>query len=203
MPVASPPQPVVEPNPEEFVRSFQQIAASAGCLDYNDESFSLADGESKESTFKISPLATSGTLSVVKSNAKSTVTFIDPQGVEVTEDGEDGPSAYERDGEGTRSEVLRIDRPKPGDWKVNVSAEDGGQTFIVSARWAGKVDMSINVPTGNPAPGKTSTMTLRLKTAYPDQKVPPEAVEGFDFSGELSGEGFKPCLLYTSPSPRD
>ena len=189
---ASPPQPVVEPNPEEFVRSFQQIAASAGCLDYNDESFSLADGESKESTFKISPLATSGTLSVVKSNAKSTVTFIDPQGVEVTEDGEDGPSAYERDGEGTRSEVLRIDRPKPGDWKVNVSAEDGGQTFIVSARWAGKVDMSINVPTGNPAPGKTSTMTLRLKTAYPDQKVPPEAVEGFDFSGELSGEGFKP-----------
>lgn len=187
---SSVPKPVVEPGPEELALAFQRVAASAVCASSGIESVqTVGDGESKESVHTISPVATSGVLSVVKSNPKSTVNFIDPAGEEVKSSGDSGNSAYERSGQDTRYEVLRIDRPKPGDWKVKVNAKEGEQTFAVFSRWTGKVDTTVNVPTGTPSAGSESTATLRLKT-YSDQKVPAGALKGFDFSGELSGKGF-------------
>ena len=142
-------------------------------------------------------MATSGVLSVVKSNPKSTVSFTDPEGNEVKSSGEKGDSTYERTGQNTRYEVLRIDRPQPGDWTVKVNAKEGEQTFAVFSRWTGKVDTTVNVPTGTPSAGSESTATLRLKT-YSDQEVPAGALKGFDFSGELSGEGLKPTKFKLS-----
>ncbi len=188
---ASVPQPVVKPGPTELALAFQQIAASAVCASSMGSVISVGAGESKEETHTISPVATSGVLSVVKSNSKSSVSFIDPDGKEVSTSGEDGPSTYERSGTDSNNEVLRIERPKPGDWKVKVTAAEGEQTFAVFSRWTGKVDTAVNVPTGTPSAGSESTATLRLKT-YSEQDVPPEALKGFEFSGALSGESFDP-----------
>lgn len=184
------PKPVVKPDRNQLELAIQTIFASAVCASSTGRVVQVPAGQTVDEIHSISPLATSGVLSVVKSNPKSTVAFIDPDGKEIKTDGEDGPSTYKLRST-DRSEVLEMEDPNPGDWTVKVTASAGQDTMAVFSRWTGEVGVTVDVSPPYLAPGQQATATLQLITPK-GRTVPPEALEGFKFSGELVGDGFKP-----------
>jgi hypothetical protein len=114
----------------------------------------------------IPPIATDGTLEVVKQDPVVTATYYDPQGRKVPADGDFDGSHFETSGRNGAVESLRISDPRPGRWKIHLDAPTNHRSKLAtsSAIWQGVLHSSIALVPGSPIVGERTVVTIRLQT---------------------------------------
>lgn len=153
----------------------------------------LAGGRTVDYELRISPIATDGSITVVKRDPRFQVSYFDPKGREVPKNGEFDGSTFEVSGEDTGVEGLRIRDPLPGTWRVQVTAPAGAarQEVLAAVLWQGAVHASITLDDPAPLAGRPVTVRSRLQTRQ-GAVVAPEELEGLRFQSRLEGDGLTP-----------
>ncbi|SOD63240.1 von Willebrand factor type A domain-containing protein [Streptomyces zhaozhouensis] len=142
----------------------------------------------------IPPIATDGSITVAKGVPGVDVTYYDPDGREVPEQGEFDGSTFEVSGRNTAVEALRVSDPKPGTWRVHLAPGGEGppREAAVSAIWQGRLLSSVTVQPPSPSPGERVLVEARLQTRENVTIDDPELVAGIRASALLTGDGFAP-----------
>lgn len=175
----------------DVIRSLHELFAAATCSGLSrTDTQQLSGGESRELAVTIPAIATDGTITVTKGDPRVKVDFVDPQGVTVRKGGNYDGSLFERSGENGRTEALRIRDPRPGPWKVRLSAPSGLREQIVSATalWQGAVRSYIVVEPPSARLGQRLTIRLSLVTRK-GEVVGGEALRGLNFFVTATGDG--------------
>ncbi|WP_322761648.1 VWA domain-containing protein [Frankia sp. Cr2] len=173
-------------------KALLQAFASARCAGVSAfDQGTLAGGESVDLAVDIPPISTDGSIVVLKGSDKVRVTYFDPRGVEVPRQSQnfDG-SVLQATTENAAAESLHIRDPRPGTWKVRLTAPAGVPTSTVaaSAIWQGRIRSSIAVTPPAPQPGQTVDVRVRLQTRA-DAVTDPAELRKLTVHAEASGDG--------------
>jgi Mg-chelatase subunit ChlD len=146
----------------------------------------LPSGSSKTLHVRISPLATDGTIIVVKGDPRTRVTFRRPDGVVVPASGPAGAD-YLRSGENTATEVLQITDPVPGTWSIVLSSPSGIDTHTVRslAVWQGALRAALVADPPAPEPGQEVVVRLALLTRK-GKVTDSQSLQGLDVTVKAS-----------------
>ncbi|WP_170991134.1 vWA domain-containing protein [Herbidospora galbida] len=178
-------------DPEDVGNALVTAYASATCSkSIPKPPVVVPGGETREITIDIPMIATDGTMVVNKGHSDVLVKFIDPEGKEVAGTGQADGSTFNRSGENTTTEVLRIVDPKSGPWKIQLRAPDSLAEQVVSATalWHGAVQAAIVAEPSNARTGQDVRLWLSLVTR--DGAITDEsALSTLDFSITASGAG--------------
>jgi hypothetical protein len=124
-------------------------------------------GKSLTLTVDIPPVATDGSITVIKVDPLFGVSFIDPAGVTVPVTGvkADG-QVFSLAGQQQRIEALRIQDPLPGLWKIVVSDPIGhpAQTVSATVIWQGALAGAISATPVQPQPGSSWDIQIQVLT---------------------------------------
>lgn len=156
----------------------------------------LRPGSSTELSFRISPLATDGTILVSKGDPRVRVDYLDPSGQQVPFTGSRGESTFGRSGENTSVESLRVINPDPGTWTVRLTAPNGldQQTVGATVVWQGALRSSIVVEPPAPKPGQQVTVRLVLLTRV-GPVTDPEVLKNLVVSVSARPQGSDPTTV--------
>jgi hypothetical protein len=170
--------------------AFQQAFAWARCLGWNA---GTKGRPPVDLTVAIPPVATEGTITVIKQDPAVAVTYHDPQGRQVPTSGSFDGSQFERSGQDSPVEALRIKDPRPGTWRVRLVASGGGDQAdaSVSVIWKGVLRSSITMTPSAPTPGEQTVVEMRLQTRRGVVLSKPEELAGIAVSVSLTGDGFR------------
>jgi hypothetical protein len=151
---------------------------------------SISGGQQRSLNVNIPVIATDGTITVTKGSPKVRVDYKDPTGVLVPSSGTYDGSQFERSGEDSRTEALRIRNPQPGNWTVKLTAPDGLSRQLVSATalWQGAVRSSIVVEPPSARTGQHMTVRLSLLTSR-GAITDTSALSAMRFGVTVSGDG--------------
>lgn len=141
----------------------------------------------------IPPVATDGTIDVIKENADDVaVTYYDPRGHKVPLNGKADGSEFELVGQSGPVEALRIRNPYPGTWRVHVEVLDGApaQRITATAIWQGVLRSYIVVDPPAPRAGQQVTAHVTLQTRQGVVLTEPAQLAGIKVSVKLTGDGF-------------
>ncbi len=165
--------------------SFIEALASATCAVFVPPT----DGRGASSlNVEIPEIATDGVLLVQKTDPNYAVRFIDPEGNELSSASATiSGQRYERTGQGTATETLRIVDPLPGAWKVELDGT-GDSLSTASAVWQGAVTVALDVNPANPKPGTDSVVEAYLATRRGPVSSEGLARQGAEFSAQLVGD---------------
>ncbi|WP_322754899.1 vWA domain-containing protein [Frankia sp. Cas3] len=166
--------------------------ASARCAGVSAfDQGTLTGGASVDLAVDIPPISTDGSIVVLKGSDKVRVTYFDPRGVEVPRQSQnfDG-SVFQATTENAAAESLHIRDPRPGTWKVRLTAPAGVPTSTVaaSAIWQGRIRSSIAVTPPAPQPGQIVDVRVRLQTRA-DAVTDPAELRKLTVRAEVSGDG--------------
>ncbi|WP_416971241.1 VWA domain-containing protein [Streptomyces sp. 4F14] len=181
------PRPHMADDPQQISGALQDAFATARCY-YRDESGSQRPPGDLD--VRISPLATEGTIVVEKGDPAVTVAYYDPRGRRIEPGTRDADSTYAFAGQGAATESLRITRPLPGSWRVELDAPEGhrDKAATVSVLWHGAVRSTISLSEYAPAPG--AKVEVRVPILTREESLPdPRDLRGITVTGTLTGEG--------------
>ncbi|QNP69129.1 VWA domain-containing protein [Streptomyces roseirectus] len=181
------PRPHMADSPEKIGGALQDAFATSRCL-YRDEGGSRRPPG--ELAVRISPLATEGTIVVEKGDPAVTAAYYDPRGRRIEPGARDDDSTYTFTGQGRATESLRITRPLPGSWRVELAAPEGhrDRTATVSVLWHGAVRSTISLSEYAPAPGSEVEMRVPILTRE-ETRPAPRDLRGITVTGTLTGKG--------------
>ncbi|MXM65538.1 VWA domain-containing protein [Streptomyces sp. HUCO-GS316] len=156
---------------------------------------SRAESVSSSADLKVTipPVATDGTIDVVKENPDGVaVTYYDPRGRKVPLHGKAYGSEFELVGQSGPVEALRIRNPYPGTWRVHVQVLDGAsaQRITATAIWQGVLRSYILVEPPVPTAGQQVTAHVTLQTRQGVVLTEPGQLNGIKVSVKLTGAGF-------------
>lgn len=139
----------------------------------------------------IQPIATEGTISVIKNDPRIRVDYIDPRGdeVDLTGDEHDG-SAFIHSGANGPVETLHLTYPRAGEWTVRFTSYADAEQESVSAtvQWKGKI-RAVFEHRGPLEPDSETTVYLTLRIRDGDHIADPEVLADLDFALSVSGLG--------------
>jgi hypothetical protein len=137
-------------------------------------------------------IATDGTIEVVRQNPRIGVSFIDPSGQRVPDEGSLDGSTFQLGGADGPVEALRITDPVPGVWTIRLQAPQGIASTQVQASvlWQGVLRSDIVVSPPLPGPGQKVAVAVRVQVRGETIRDPSVALAGVAVSARLSGAGF-------------
>lgn len=152
----------------------------------------LGAGQQIDIPIDIPPIATDGSIVVLKRDPAIGIAYIAPDGKEVPTNGTVGASTYSISGENGPVEALRIVNPQPGRWKVRATAPPTGSTQVIgtTVTWQGAVQASIEADPPAPAVGQAIRVSMQLHLRGGRLVADPGELAGLSFSAELTGDGF-------------
>ncbi|BCJ55889.1 hypothetical protein Asp14428_73640 [Actinoplanes sp. NBRC 14428] len=198
------PSATVVAGPADVVASLQNAFAAARCGAQSPvQRTPLPSGDEKTLEVEIPPIATYGSLTVVKRDPAIQVSYVDPVGTTVTKTGQHDDSTFEVSGERSGVEVLRIRHPKPGTWKIRLKSPPQTPDQEVSARvlWQGVVQAAVVVNPPQPVPGQPVTVSVNIYTAA--GTVDAESLRGLTVRVRASGAGVPDTLVRVADDGRD
>jgi hypothetical protein len=177
---------------DEVATALQQVFAAARCLRFRPGTQGLPP---TDLSVTISPIATDGSIEVVKQDPAVVVTYYDPRNQKVPTDQPafDG-SRIELSGQNTPVEALRIQDPRPGTWRIHLDAPPGhrGKLASSSVLWQGVLHSTISMNPASPVAGERTAVEVRLQTRRGVVISDPADLAGIRVSVRLSGTGFAP-----------
>jgi hypothetical protein len=152
----------------EIESELPQIFANARCLSYfPGTSASIGPGGSANLYVKVSNIATSGSLEVIRQFPQISVTYFDPDNGRVpVPKGFLAGQVFSLAGANGPVESLSVGYPIPGLWRVHVAAGPGippGTLVTTSVLWQGVLHSDIVTSPADPAPGQKVTVTVKLQ----------------------------------------
>ena len=162
------PHAITVASASEIESELPQIFANARCLSYlPGTSASIGPGGSANLYVKVSDIATSGSLEVIRQFPQISVTYFDPDNGQVpVPNGSLAGQAFSLAGANGPVESLSVDYPIPGLWRVYVAAGPGippGTLVTTSVLWQGVLHSDIVTSPADPAPGQAVTVTVKLQ----------------------------------------
>jgi hypothetical protein len=139
----------------------------------------------------IPPIATFGTIEVVKQDPAVRVTYVDPSGAKIDPaTGADG-STFELSGQETAVEALRITDPIPGEWLIELAAPRGhdGKVATSSAIWQGVLRSSIVLDPASPTAGERAVVQVKLLTRKGVELTNPADLRGIQVGVRVTADG--------------
>lgn len=151
----------------------------------------VAPNDSAELKVRIPVIATDGSIAVWKVDPRIQVSYLDPDGRDVSAASELDGQSFERSGRQSAVEALRIVNPKPGEWTVRLRApaESSSQVVGATAVWQGAVRSVVSLMPVIPRAGQQAEVRVRLQTRS-GVITDAAALEGLAFEAIVSGEGF-------------
>jgi hypothetical protein len=166
-PTAARPSATVVGSSSDVARALLTAFSAARCAGIGEiQQQGLSSGQTVEEDVTIPPIATDGSIIVVKHDPRVTVTYVDPNGRLVPQSGPANGSVFLTSGANGPVEALRIVDPLPGVWKVHISSTPDVPNLDVSAvvAWQGAVRSVMSIDPPSPQPGHPVTVSLRLET---------------------------------------
>ncbi|HSV64996.1 MAG TPA: vWA domain-containing protein [Mycobacteriales bacterium] len=191
-PNAPRPQARVATDTTAVVSTLIEAFASARCAGRTDVSTaSLPTGRSVSLPLQVPPIATDGSIAVLKRDSRVTVAYYDPAGHLMPKTGTRDESTFQVSGESSPVEVLRIRNPRPGGWKVVLTSGPGVPAQNVSAQviWQGSVRASATLDPPAPDRGTVVSAHVVLATRL-GALTDPTALLGLTVGATLTGDGF-------------
>lgn len=192
------------PPPSEVITDEGQVAAAvlrafatARCAVLSPSQTRVLDpGTSVDLGLDIPVIATDGSIVVNKVDARSDVSYRDPQGRTVAANGSFDGSTFSVSGQGGPLEALHITDPRPGHWTVHISApaQTARNTVSASVLWQGAVSSAVVVDPATPHPGQPVAVHVRLSRRS-GVVLDPAALSPLSFSASLSGDGIPQQLV--------
>ena len=173
-------------------QELQAIYAKARCLGLSPgSSASLSGGQSVDLVATVPVIATDGAIEVIRQNPGIQVTFYDPHGHQVPDQGSFDQSTFQLGGADGPVEALTITDPVPGVWRVHLQAPAGMASTAVNASvlWQGMLRSDIVVVPPEPRAGQRVTVSVRLQVRG-EVLVDPAALAGVTVRAQMSGAGF-------------
>lgn len=192
-------------NSADVIRALFNSFATGRCNGNGPvENTDLGSGDNVEIPVTIPPIATNGSIIVVKHDPRITVEYLDPDGKAVPKAGANGSGSFEVSGENSAVEVLRIVDPKPGRWTVRVTSlpDIPPQTVLTTVTWQGAAQVTLVVDPPSPAVGEPVTLSLRVVLRGGRPVTEPDMLRGLDFALELE-DGATPRKIPLSDSGQD
>ncbi|MGX7825416.1 VWA domain-containing protein [Actinokineospora sp. 24-640] len=154
------------------------------------ENTDLGSGDNVEIPVIIPPIATNGSIIVVKHDPRIAVEYLDPDGKAAPKAGTNDSGSFEVSGESSAVEVLRIVDPKPGTWTVRVTSlpDIPPQTVLTTVTWQGAAQITLVVDPPSPAAGEPVTLSLRVVLRGGRPVTEPDMLRGLDFALELEDD---------------
>ena len=139
----------------------------------------------------IPAVASTGSLVVIKRDPHVVVTYFDPQGRQVPDQGTAFGSVFEASGQNSAVEALRITDPVPGAWRIHLSAPAGygGEQVMSAVVWQGVLHSFITVSPPAPYAGEPVVVKVRLQTRAGIVLNRADQLAGIGVSATLTGTG--------------
>jgi hypothetical protein len=194
---AKPAMHVVSASSDVFAALLQAFAGARCGNDVLGGSATLGGDASTNLSVTIPPVASDGSIVVIKRNPAVVVTYFDPNGHQVPEQGSADGSGFEVSGQNSPVEALRITDPLPGTWRVHLVSPSGSGALQVmtAAVWQGALHSFITV--SQPAPYASQQITVRIRLQTRSGVVLHTAAQlaGISVSATLTGTGFKALTI--------
>ncbi|WP_406287897.1 VWA domain-containing protein [Embleya sp. NBC_00896] len=169
----------------EVVDTLRKAFATARCAGVTQTDATNVDGEA-DLHVTIPAIATDVVIQVQKANEQIETTFFDPEGKQVA----NGPG-FERRGQGSRTETLRISDPAAGRWRIHLKAPSGVSGPVsAAALWQGVVKSYVQLNPPQPAVGEPVRFSVFLQTREGNLTTK-DALEGVKVAGHIEGAGIK------------
>ncbi|MFL6118859.1 VWA domain-containing protein [Actinophytocola sp.] len=149
----------------------------------------ISPGGHVEVPVTIPPIATDGSIVVVKHDGRISVDYVDPKGNPVPKSGTSASGAFQVSGESSPVEVLHIVEPMPGRWTVRITSTPDipTQDVLTTVTWLGAAQAALVVDPPSPAVGQPVTVSLQLVLRGGKLVTDPQLLTGLSFSAQLSG----------------
>ncbi|GAA2449375.1 hypothetical protein GCM10010405_35970 [Streptomyces macrosporus] len=172
-------------------KALQETFAAARCAKVEQGGPGEGPGELRVT---IPPLATDGSITVIKRDPRVTTTYYDPRGRKVPVEGTFDGSRFELSGQNSPVEALRVKDPLPGEWRVRVKMPDGRRDGPVTVRaiWQGVLRSFVSLEPSAPRPGEEVVVQMRMQTRRGVVISDPGQLAGVKVTARLSGDGFDP-----------
>jgi von Willebrand factor type A domain len=182
------PQASIVQDPANALAAMRQLYAAVGCYGLNvDGPVTVGSGRTLHLT--IPPIASAAAISVDKGAAGITVGYTMPDGTPVTGASLAG-STFERSGQQTPVDVLRITNPQPGSWTIKLTAPPNLTGELVSAAvfWQGAVRDLITASPPSAQPGEPIQVTLSVLSQQ-GLITDPATLKTLQVAANVSGDG--------------
>lgn len=185
---AARPHAVVVGSSASVISGLLDVLGRARCAHAEPPSIGHLSGRKQTLKVTIPIIATDGTITVTKFDPSFHVTYFDPDGKQAPQSGTVAGQTFSLSGGNGRVEALRINNPKPGTWRIEVTnpARHPGQTIAATAVWAGALQAVIAVRPAVPRAGQKATVELRLVTRF-GRINSPDALKGISASASIKG----------------
>ncbi|MBS2962008.1 VWA domain-containing protein [Actinocrinis puniceicyclus] len=139
----------------------------------------------------IPPVASTGSLVVIKRDPHVVVSYYDPQNREVPQQGTAFGSTFQDSGQNSAVEALRISDPLPGTWRIHVTAPAGygGEQVMSAVIWQGILHSFITVSPPAPYAGQAVVVRVHLQTRAGVVLYSADQLAGIGVSATLAGTG--------------
>jgi hypothetical protein len=149
----------------------------------------VGPGQSRSLYVTIPAIASDAAISVDKGGSGIQVSYYTPAGTQVTGT-QLGGSTFQRSGQDTAVDVLRVTNPQAGSWQIKLTALPGQASELVTAYafWQGAVR---DVITANPSSAQTGepiTVTISVLSST-GVITDPATVAGLQVTASVSGDG--------------
>lgn len=191
------PRAIIVSGAAQVEQELQATYATARCLGLSPGgSADVSGGQTANLAVSVPVIATDGSIEVIRQNPRIQVSFFDPHGHEVPDQGSFDQSTFQLGGADSPVEALSITDPLPGVWHVKLHAPPGVASTAVnaSALWQGVLRSDIVVVPPQPRPGQRVMVQVRLQVRG-EVLVDSAALAGVTVRAQISGTGF------SSPAP--
>jgi von Willebrand factor type A domain len=139
----------------------------------------------------IPPIATFGTIEVVKQDPAVRIRYVDPSGTTVDPATGTNGSTFELSGQDKAVEALRITDPIPGTWRIQLQAPAGhdGKVATSSAIWQGVLRSSIVLDPASPTAGERAVVQVKLLTRKGVELTNPVDLRGIEVGVKVTAGG--------------
>lgn len=153
----SKPHATVVSNPAAALAALNSLYAAAGCLGSNSSTVTISGNQTRFLQVSIPVIASDAAISVDRGNPGIQVSFYMPDGTLWT-------NGSALSGTTSAVEVLHVTNPKPGQWRVKLTAPPGLASELVSATafWQGAVDALMTASPTSAQPGQPIEVTLSV-----------------------------------------
>ncbi|CAI7977795.1 von Willebrand factor type A [Frankia sp. Hr75.2] len=181
-------------SPDVVARSLFEAIGSASCAQTTEfDTGKLSPGSPVELTVSIPEISTDGVIAVIKGDSRVEVSYVDPNGKEVGDTREFDGSIFTRSTANGTVESLRVQNPRPGTWKIRLTAPADvppGQIVGAAAMWQGVLQAVVGLNPPVPQPGQQAVVSVQLQTrdgAIDD----PDTLDGIQFGVRMSGDSIE------------
>jgi len=180
------PHAIIVSGRPEALAGFDTLLGEATCSGIsNPPPIMIGGGQTRPIDVTIPSIATSAVISVYRADPRVQVAFY-PPGSSTPEDF----GAAQVSGQGTATEVLQLDNPQPGQWRVQLTAPQGMASELVSATaiFQGALNAYLNA-TPTVLPGHPVSVTFSVLRPNGDKVTDPGTLAQLRTSVTVTGDG--------------